>query len=682
MPNVTVSISEHRQCGELLRGMQFGPIESTRTVVRCQGYCVRQSVTPQVVPYQHDEHPATYALPRCLGETNPANSENAGMRLWLLNALLILWSSALGAAIAWWLRGRYERATGNDRTRLVKDAMQGLQECTAKIRTRIAAHTDRIERIEAQLQRDGEEKEELETVSSSIIQANKQIHRQLAEVEEKLKVESEIIGRSLQNDDPQLLFTKSLDRKKRLYNKVLSSLELLASELAADVNEHRERMEDISDELALDHDEPAGGIAVAVGEIMDTTAKMQQRIQTAEKRMNDQADQLAKQSLLAQTDELTGLSNRRSFDRDCNRAGNEFQTSKKPFSVLMIDVDHFKTINDSHGHQAGDGVLRQLGDYLRAVVRTSDIAARYGGEEFSILLHGIGLERAKEAAEKIRRNIEARQFVVGNQSLQITISVGVSSTLPGESSDQIVHRADAALYCAKEAGRNKTYWHDGCASRSLDSHLSEQDVPEPVVVHIDDPVEEESTQLTSEWTGLHLPDETDGAKPAQLSSRFIFCTSVNRRIAEWQRGGEPVSVILLSVEQTAEILQEYGSKAGDSLRNSMACLLATYTRSMDEPCEYDSDTYGVLLPGTDMGTACGIAERLREGIGKCEITLGGASRSLSVSVGVAHVDSGDSGMGLIKRAEQALMAAAQIGGDAVLLADRSGIHRPNEIVNA
>ena len=160
---------------------------------------------------------------------------------------------------------------------------------------------------------------------------------------------------------------------------------------------------------------------------------------------------------LATRDPLTGLHNRRSLDARLDEAlaldRRYAVQSGRVHGLLLIDVDHFKHINDAHGHPAGDAVLRQLAQLLLSTLRVSDLAARFGGEEFAVLLPELaGAVDAIAAAEKIRQTVEAARFgAVG----RVTVSVGVSLVSPDDGDVRpLVDRADAALYEAKRSGRN------------------------------------------------------------------------------------------------------------------------------------------------------------------------------------------------------------------------------------
>lgn len=168
------------------------------------------------------------------------------------------------------------------------------------------------------------------------------------------------------------------------------------------------------------------------------------------------ANLFAQVALLATQDPLTGLLNRRAFysraDEEMNRA-NRFN---HPLSVLIVDVDRFKTINDRFGHSAGDRALQHIAGCLRHDTRQIDLLARLGGEEFAVLLPETGLSTAAEVAGRLRLKVEESPYVLDDADVELTISIGVSSlsvALP--TIDALTDAADEALYAAKHAGRNQ-----------------------------------------------------------------------------------------------------------------------------------------------------------------------------------------------------------------------------------
>jgi diguanylate cyclase (GGDEF)-like protein len=171
------------------------------------------------------------------------------------------------------------------------------------------------------------------------------------------------------------------------------------------------------------------------------------------------------------TDPLTGLYNRRYLDRRLKEEFSRAKRYKTPLSILLVDIDHFKSVNDTHGHQAGDLVLSYLAKLTLNAVRTSDIAARYGGEELLVIAPNTAESAAGALAERLRQHIENHELVLtrdpGNrQVVRITVSVGVA-VVDGEmeKAQQLVQQADEALYRAKKEGRNRVVVHKAVSKR-------------------------------------------------------------------------------------------------------------------------------------------------------------------------------------------------------------------------
>jgi diguanylate cyclase (GGDEF)-like protein len=157
----------------------------------------------------------------------------------------------------------------------------------------------------------------------------------------------------------------------------------------------------------------------------------------------------------ADTDPLTGLANRRRFDESLQRELSHSDRFGHPVSLVLVDIDHFKQVNDSHGHEAGDAVLRTISRMLADGVRTVDLCARFGGEELAILLPQTTAAGAFELADRLRRRIAGRPIKYNDAEIAVTASFGVAS-YPDvvHARDALFQAADAALYGAKHDGRN------------------------------------------------------------------------------------------------------------------------------------------------------------------------------------------------------------------------------------
>jgi diguanylate cyclase (GGDEF)-like protein len=160
-------------------------------------------------------------------------------------------------------------------------------------------------------------------------------------------------------------------------------------------------------------------------------------------------------SEMSMTDALTGLLNRYGLQRALQRELSEARRYSRPLSCLLLDIDFFKAVNDTHGHAAGDAALMQTARVLTESVRGSDVVCRYGGEEFLVLAPETDARGAHSLAEKIRLSVSSRLFGDGGRAFALTLSAGVAELRPGKSGNDMIARADLALYQAKQHGRDR-----------------------------------------------------------------------------------------------------------------------------------------------------------------------------------------------------------------------------------
>lgn len=160
---------------------------------------------------------------------------------------------------------------------------------------------------------------------------------------------------------------------------------------------------------------------------------------------------------LAIVDELTGLYNRRYFDRHLSMLLDKASDQSRDMAVMMLDLDYFKSVNDTHGHDAGDAVLKEFAERLQRNIRGVDLACRFGGEEFVVIMPDTDMRQAHNVAERVRESICELPFSIGKDApLKVTVSVGVAlNDGPDEMPDTLLKRADIALYLAKTGGRNQ-----------------------------------------------------------------------------------------------------------------------------------------------------------------------------------------------------------------------------------
>lgn len=154
-------------------------------------------------------------------------------------------------------------------------------------------------------------------------------------------------------------------------------------------------------------------------------------------------------------DPLTDTGNRIAMDQTLQREIELARRHMQPLSLLMLDIDHFKRVNDTHGHGAGDDVLKAVAASIKNQLRNVDMVFRYGGEEFLILLSNTSREAAALVGERLRCAAQAEDYPADGRTVELTVSLGCSTLLPGESAESLLRRADSALYVAKREGRNR-----------------------------------------------------------------------------------------------------------------------------------------------------------------------------------------------------------------------------------
>ncbi|NUQ64015.1 MAG: diguanylate cyclase [Pirellulales bacterium] len=453
---------------------------------------------------------------------------------------------------------------------------------------------------------------------------------------------------------------------------VLARLQDLAARMASDVGEHSSKVREANDELAAAGKGDTETVVRTVTKLLDANEKMQEQLASAENRLQEQARKIESYAAEARTDPLTGLPNRRAFDAEISYRLSEYHRTGKPFCVVMIDVDHFKKFNDTYGHQAGDEVLSEVAEVLRRTAGPHDMPARFGGEEFVVVLHATAVSEAEPRVERIRRAIADVSFDFAGQAARVTASLGLAQLLGGENAVGVIERADAALYAAKDAGRNRAYWHDGhathpiaqqpdaappqpVAEKSSPACRPQTEPPSPARTAARPEVECEARQ--EEDPAAHTP--SDRERP----NRMVFCTLLRHRVAEWQRGGAPPSVVLVRIDEFDRLSQFQGQRVAGMLLEVTARYLRAATRGGDLVAQYDDTTFGLLLPGAGMANVIAVAERLRKTIAESRLSFDGKEHRFTVSVGGAEISQGDDVQRLLHRSEEALSASIKSGGN-------------------
>ncbi len=259
-------------------------------------------------------------------------------------------------------------------------------------------------------------------------------------------------------------------------SRLFTALSQLASGVADDVSHHQQVMQQFASQLkAMRGDDAHDNVAETVNlltEITKANQLLQQRLDEAEGALQRQAEEVSAHISAARTDPLTELPNRRALDDRLQQCLGDFQSSQVPFSILLLDVDHFKTLNDRYGHLLGDTVLSEISRTLVETVCPMGEVTRFGGDEFVIVLPETPIDQARDVAKSVREVIDLLTVEFEQESLKLSVSCGTAQFEAGEALEDLMQRADEALYAAKEAGRNAAYWHDGHQAHAVQGSAS------------------------------------------------------------------------------------------------------------------------------------------------------------------------------------------------------------------
>ncbi len=290
---------------------------------------------------------------------------------------------------------------------------------------------------------------------SEIVLANRAFARKMGDVNNSL------MGMSLNDMDWKTLDEKSKDTELPWHHALSSAQSALGVPLTLATSEEGVRRFMVNGSPILDDRGAARGAMVTFDDITELEEKndelksMLDSLQATQREVNQQNEKL---QILATRDPLTSCLNRRSFNEHCEQELEIAQRDNKPLSCIMMDIDHFKSVNDTFGHAIGDKTIQQVVKCARAGLRSIDIIGRYGGEEFCILLPGLDLDQAYVVADRLRLRIEkeACEALVEGSDRVITASFGVASTEVCPFDGQLlVDSADRALYVSKNGGRNR-----------------------------------------------------------------------------------------------------------------------------------------------------------------------------------------------------------------------------------
>ena len=246
---------------------------------------------------------------------------------------------------------------------------------------------------------------------------------------------------------------------------LLSQVHGLTTKVASQVGEHNLRVQAISQPLTNGEQLDPAAVTSAINRLVEANAWMHQQLDSAHSKLESQARLIESHVNEARTDALTGIANRRAFNEEMQRCLANLRTEREPACVMMIDVDHFKKFNDTHGHKAGDEVLRLTADRLKGCLRITDTVARFGGDEFVVIAELVAatadvIAVANKVIEAVARPIPALWAAVGAPDVRISCSIGISQyPRDSEDPDTLIRLADAAMYQAKLGNRGRIVEH-------------------------------------------------------------------------------------------------------------------------------------------------------------------------------------------------------------------------------
>ena len=259
-------------------------------------------------------------------------------------------------------------------------------------------------------------------------------------------------------------FTYSLQAEALLRQQevetLLCSLVEINSQVDARVGQHSNRVDKITQSLEAESRDLREPLIRAAKLLVTANQRLQTDLVTAQAELEHQRGLVNWFKEDSRTDSLTKLSNRRAFDIELEGFHAKFVRENIGFSLLFVDIDHFKGVNDNHGHPNGDRVLCTVAQCLKHNLQVQAFVSRYGGEEFAVILPGVSGRHAMKIAEHLRRNVERCTHHLEGTELNVTVSIGVAEILEGDTTAELIDRSDQALFAAKDAGRNHCCYHD------------------------------------------------------------------------------------------------------------------------------------------------------------------------------------------------------------------------------
>ncbi|MFN0017062.1 MAG: diguanylate cyclase domain-containing protein [Pirellulaceae bacterium] len=438
---------------------------------------------------------------------------------------------------------------------------------------------------------------------------------------------------------------------------LMAKLAELTTGVAVEVGKHTGNIEAINAELAAAPDGDANAVVAAVKKILEANQQMQVELHNAETRLQDQQQELNTQTEAARTDQLTKITNRRALDEELKNCVQQFQQTTQPFCVMVLDVDHFKKFNDTHGHLAGDEVLRFVAQHIKSQLRPSELVARFGGEEFVVVFRGETVAKCRDRADSLRASIYEQRITFDGKELRVAASAGVAEIGIGEDEKGLIRRADEALYVSKKAGRNCGHWNDGRQNLPIRPELAAK-----------------AAAIAAPGPVLAAPGRPKNCRIQLADIRFAdssFSPNLERRVAEWKRTGHSFSMAVCAIDKLDQLRNAHAEETLQKIVTATASVASSCLRDMDQIAAYGEGGFAISLPTAQVQFGAQVAERIRRAVERLYVPTGELPR-FTVSIGVAEVIEGNDSNRLFERAQSALEAAQAEAGNRTFLHD--GLH--------
>ena len=392
-------------------------------------------------------------------------------------------------------------------------------------------------------------------------------------------------------------------------------------------------------------------------------------------------DQKSKElEFLATRDPMTGCLNRRSFTESLEERFREARRQKRELVCMMVDIDHFKRINDNYGHSMGDTVIRFVADTIRSNIRPNDLLARYGGEEFCLVLDDIDLDRARVIAERVRLALMEGDPSAFTPAIRVTASFGLAGlTKEVADKEDLIKKSDDALYRAKENGRNRVLaWEDSAATKHEKPQKPEQHTQDDSAhINVNQDVDNRIQEL--ERVAREKAEQLDHLmfhdSLTDLPGRSVFFDRVEQAVLRARRTSDIPAVISLGIEDLGRVSDTLGYQQGEELLKEVSKRLRNALRESDTVASLQDDEstaslsrlgtgeFGLLLGSVrDRESITWIVRRIFDSL-KEPIYLEGHNIVSSCNIGIAiFPDDGDNASDLIQRANISRYHAEQLPG--------------------